>query len=168
MNSLISFKTFLIYNVFKKIQLKILYDSIYCSIYKLHAMYQVWWQQTCIRSKVSKIQDRRLFHWERAAKFQQLVCTFNCQLSDFYQSILSGMEIDVIISSLHRSLCCHSVVYWLVSWVCCLVLVCLNWSEPVVACPCLTLTEWKNDETLSMLYVLCMLCALSVSCVLCQ
>jgi len=42
MNSLISFKTFLIYNVFKKIQLKILYDSIYCSIHKVHTMYQVW------------------------------------------------------------------------------------------------------------------------------
>jgi len=42
MNSLISFKTFLIYNVFKKIQLKLLYDSIYYSIYKMHTLYQVW------------------------------------------------------------------------------------------------------------------------------
>jgi len=85
MNSFISFKTFLIHNVFKKIQLKTLYDSIYCSIHKVRTMYQVWWHQTCCRrSQLSTIQDRRLFYWERAAKFQQLVCTFNCQLSDFF------------------------------------------------------------------------------------
>jgi hypothetical protein len=140
-NSLTSFKTFLIYHVPKKIQLTTLCNSTYCMV---HTMYQVWGQT---------VHTAHLLQYKRrcAAKHQQLVCTLDCQLSDFYYSNLSQMEMEVTLSCVLACELCLLLGTGMPQ---------PEWTGHSMYMLLLLLN--KNYENLSMLYGLHILCALSV------